>query len=115
MWNQTHDPLWAALTYSGAWLNLLNLIPVWMLDGGHAARALSKTQRLILLMASLGLWWALGENLFLVVAIGAGYQAFFAGDLPARPNSTTIVYFIAVLTALGVIMRLVPAQGFGPK
>jgi len=115
MWNQTHDSLWAALAYSGAWLNVLNLIPVWMLDGGHAARALSKTQRLILLMACLGLWWALGENLFLVVAMGAGYQAFFAGDLPARPNSTTIVYFIAVLTALGVIMRLVPAQGFGPK
>ena len=115
LWYQTRDSLWAALAYSGAWLNLLNLIPVWMLDGGHAARALSKTQRLILLMACLVLWWALGENLFLLVAIGAGYQAFFAGDLPARPSSATIVYFIAVLAALGVIMRAVPAQGFGPR
>ncbi|HYM77648.1 MAG TPA: site-2 protease family protein [Candidatus Dormibacteraeota bacterium] len=113
IWYQTHDPLWAALARSGAWLNILNLIPIWMLDGGHAALALSKVERIVLLTASLALWWALGENLFLLVAIGAGYQAFFAGHLPARPSHATTAYFIAVLTALGLIMRLLPGQGFG--
>src|SRR5205814_6564697 len=38
---QTGDRLWAALAFSGAGLNALNLIPVWMLDGGQAAFALS--------------------------------------------------------------------------
>jgi Zn-dependent protease len=113
IWYQTKDPLWAALARSGAWLNLLNLIPIWMLDGGHAALALSKMERAILLTASLALWLALGENLFFLVALGAGYQVFFAGDLPARPSRVTMIYFIAVLTALGVIMKLLPGQGFG--
>src|SRR5205807_9621247 len=37
---QTGDRLWAALAFSGAWLNVINLTPVWMLDGGQAAYAL---------------------------------------------------------------------------
>jgi Zn-dependent protease len=115
IWYQTKDPLWAALARSSAWLNVLNLIPVWMLDGGHAALALSKMERVILLTASLALWLLLGENLFFLVALGAGYQVFLAGDLPARPSRVTMVYFIAVLTALGVMMRMLPGQGFGTR
>ena len=115
LWWQTGNPLWAALARSGAWLNLLNLIPVWMLDGGHAALALSKMERMLLLTACLALWLLLGENMFFLVALGAGYQVFLAGDLPARPSRKTTVYFIAVLTALGVVMKLLPGQGFGPR
>jgi len=115
IWYQTQDPLWAALARSGAWLNLLNLIPIWMLDGGHAAMALSKMERAILLTACLALWLVLGENLFFLVALGAAYQVSFAGNLPPRPSRVTTIYFIAVLTALGVIMKLLPGQGFGTR
>jgi len=115
VWYQTHDPLWAALARAGAWLNLLNLIPVWMLDGGHAALALSKMERIILLTACLALWLVLGENMFFLVAIGAAYQAFFHAELPARPSRATIIYFIAVLTALGAILRLLPGKGLGTQ
>jgi len=113
IWARTGSPLWAALARSGAWLNLLNLIPVWMLDGGHAALALSKTQRFILLMAALAFWLFFNENLFFLVAIGAVYQAFFARDLPAQRNRTTIVYFVVLLAALGFVMSLLPDHGFG--
>jgi Zn-dependent protease len=113
LWVQTHDPLWAALARSGAWLNVLNLIPVWMLDGGHAALALNKMHRIILLMAALALWLLLGENLFFLVALGAAYQAFLAGDLPEHTTNSTIIYFVAVLTALGIVMKVLPGQGFG--
>jgi Zn-dependent protease len=113
LWWQTGSPLWSALARVGAVLNLLNLIPVWVLDGGQAALALSKTERVILLAACLGLWLALGENLFLLVALGAGYQAFFAGHFPAQPSRSTIVYYLAVVTALGVIIRFMPGQGLG--
>jgi Zn-dependent protease len=115
LWWQTHDPLWAALARSGAWLNLLNLIPVWMLDGGHAAIALSKMERIVVLTASLGLWLILSENVFFLIAAGAAYRAFFAKDLPPRPSPATAVYFVAVMTVLGVIMKLMPGQGFGPR
>jgi Zn-dependent protease len=113
LWWQTGDPLWAALARAGAVLNVLNLTPVWVLDGGQAALALSKTERIILLTACLALWLVLGQGVFFLVAAGAAYQVFFAGDLPARPSRVTTVYFIAVLTALGVMLRLMPGQGFG--
>ena len=113
LWWQTGNMLWAALARAGAFLNLLNLIPVWVLDGGQAAPALSKTERIWLLTTCLALWLLLHENMFFLVAIGAGYQVFFAGDLPAHPSRTTLVYFAMVLTGLGVLLRLLPGQGFG--
>jgi Zn-dependent protease len=111
LWSQTGNPLWAGLARAGAVLNLLNLIPVWVLDGGQAALALSKTERIVLLTACLALWLVLGENMFFLVALGFGYQVFFAGHLPARPSRATTVYFLAVLIALGVMIRMMPGQG----
>jgi hypothetical protein len=75
--------------------------------------ALSKTERMLLLTASLALWLVCKESVFFLVAIGAGYQAFFAGDLPTHPSRITTVYLVLVLTALGVVLRLMPGQGFG--
>src|SRR5260370_36114 len=63
LWWQTGNPLWAALARAGAVLHLLNLIPVWVLDGGQAALALSKTERIVLLTACLALWLGLGEHM----------------------------------------------------
>ncbi len=113
IWWQTGNPLWAALARVGAMLNVLNLIPVWVLDGGQAALALSKTERIALLVAGVALGLVLRQNIFFLVALGAGYRAFFAGDLPAHPSRVTTVYFVAVLTLLGVIIRLMPGQGLG--
>jgi len=110
---QTHDSYWLVLARVGAALNLLNLIPVWMLDGGHAAIALGKAERIALFAASVILWLLLRENILLPVAAGAAYRAFFASDLPPHPSRSTTIYFIAVLTALGVILRVLPGHGFG--
>jgi Zn-dependent protease len=113
IWYQTGNLIWGDLARVGAILNLLNLIPVWVLDGGQAVLALNKTERIVLMLACVVLGVALGQRLFLFVALGAGYRAFFAGDLPAHPSRATTVYFIAVLIALGVIIRLMPGQGLG--
>ena len=113
LWWQTGYPLWAALVRASAILNLLNLIPVWVLDGGQAVLALSKTERIILLTACLALWLVLGENMFFLVALGAGYQVFFAGHLPPHPSRSTTIYYLALLTALGVMLRLLPGTGLG--
>ncbi len=113
IWYQTGNPLWSSLARVGAILNLLNLIPVWVLDGGQAALALSKSERLVLMAACGVLGLALGQRLVLLVGLGAGYRAFFATDFPAHPSRATTVYFIAVLTALGVIIRLMPGHGLG--
>lgn len=115
LWWQTRDPYWLVLARVGAALNLLNLIPVWILDGGHAALALSKNERIALLVASLLLWAALREKMLLLVAAGAAYSAFFASDLPPYPSRRTTIYYVAVITALAAILRILPGHGFGSQ
>ena len=113
LWWQTGNTLWAALARSGAILNLLNMIPVWALDGGQAALALNKSERVALLIAALLLWLLLGQRLFLLIAMGAVYRAFFTKDLPPRPSRAIAIYYVGVMTALGVIVWLMPGQGLG--
>jgi Zn-dependent protease len=112
MWWQTHNAVWAALARSGAWLNILNLIPVWVLDGSQAASALNKVQRMLLLTACLGLWLFLGENVFFLVALGAGWR-LFTKDIPTNGSQQTLIYFVTVMALLGFLMHLMPGQGFG--
>jgi Zn-dependent protease len=113
LWWQTGNSLWAELARIGAILNLLNLIPVWVLDGGQAVLALSKNERIVLGVACVALGVGLGQNMFFLVALAAGYQAFFAGNLPVHSSRVTTIYYLAVLTGLGVIIRLMPGHGLG--
>jgi len=112
LWRQTGNPLWAALAHAGAWLNLLNLIPVWVLDGGSAMRALGKVQRVVVLAAALLLWHGTGENTFLLVAAGAVYR-LFTKDLPKDPSAKATLYFVLVLFLLGLLLYFVPQQKIG--
>jgi Zn-dependent protease len=113
VWWKTNDPVWAALARSSAWLNILNLIPVWMLDGGQAAIALGKNERLLLLTGTLALWLVFRENVLLLVALGAGFRAFVK-DTPPNPSRFILMYYVAVLAALSLLMRMLPGHGFGP-
>jgi Zn-dependent protease len=112
LWWKTGDGLWAALARAGAWLNVMNMIPVWVLDGGQAVLALGKMQRVILLTAGVLLWLALGESVFLLVAAGATYR-LFTKDLPETSSTPMTAYFIAVMILLGLLLRAVPGHGFG--
>lgn len=107
VWYETHNPLWAALARTGAWLNILNLAPVWVLDGGSAAYALNKFQRAVILIVSVALGYALGEGVFYLVAAGCLWR-LFTRDSAEEPSNEIAVYFLAVLTALGAVMWLVP-------
>ena len=112
LWWQTGDSLWVALARAGAFLNLLNLIPVWVLDGGQAVHALDKMERIVLLCGCLIFWFAMDQPLFLLVAVGAGYQAFFVKP-PTSGSRFATGYFLVVLGALGLMLYLLPSQGFG--
>jgi Zn-dependent protease len=114
VWARTGSDLWAALARSSAWINTINLTPVWMLDGGAAASVLSKASRWVLLTACLALWLIFRESVFFIVALGAGWR-LFTKDLPAEPSNMILSYFLAVLTGLGLVMWLMPGQGFGPR
>jgi len=110
IWWQTGNGIWAALARASAWLNVINLTPVWVLDGGNAARALSKGERLIVLAVAASLGWVLHEPIFFAVAAGAAWR-LFTKDIPPEPSPLTTAYFVAVLTCLGIIMWMMPGQG----
>jgi Zn-dependent protease len=112
MWVYTGSGLWAALARAGAWLNLLNLIPVWGLDGGHAFLALTKKHRVAILTVCIVVLVLLGESVFLLIALGATWR-LFTKDFPSEPSTITVSYFAAVVCALAVLMWMLPAQGFG--
>jgi len=110
VWTQTADPVWAALARAGAWLNIVNLVPVWVLDGGSAANALSREQRLILAVAALAMAVFLGEGLLYFVAAGAAYR-LFTHDFPPQPSLMITGYFLAVLGLLGMVLWMTPGYG----
>ncbi|HSM85178.1 MAG TPA: site-2 protease family protein [Candidatus Limnocylindrales bacterium] len=139
---KTRDPIWAALARSGAWLNVLNLVPVWVLDGAGGIMPLNAMEKTLVAMASAGLGYATHEPVFYFVAAGTLFNLI----LMRRPAQNTMIrlgidgpgeaaatgaaygppqeshyqgspvmaaYFVAVLTALGALLYLVPGHGMG--
>lgn len=143
LWYQTHDAIWGALARVGAWFNVLNLTPVWIFDGAQAARALRKTETALLLLVSAGLGYATKEPVFYIVgagtvwallkalmlrkpqpaiSLGLGQTLPLTASIPAPPDDPApprheshaiAAYFLAVLTALALILWWVPGYGNG--
>jgi Zn-dependent protease len=107
VWWQTGDGFWVGLASLTAMLNLLNLIPVWVLDGGQSIAALNKNERIALAVAAVLLAALFGQPLFLFVAAGAAYRVF-TKDIPASPSYGVAVYYLLLLVGLGFLMQLAP-------
>lgn len=107
MFAQTGAAFWIGLASLTALLNLLNLIPIWVLDGAQAIAALSKTERIILsaFAVLLAAWFE--QPFFLLVAAGAGYRVFDKNP-PSTPSNPVTVYYVVLLAALGYIIHLAP-------
>ena len=111
LWMQTGEKFWLGLATLSALLNVLNLIPVWVLDGGQAIAALNKAER-ITLSAMAVLFAALfSQPVFLLVAAGAAYRVF-SKDLPTEPSPGVTAYYVGVLAALGFLVELGPPAAF---
>jgi Zn-dependent protease len=108
----TRMPVFAALAHVGVWLNLINLIPVWMLDGGQAAHALSRVQRGLLLAACILFFALTDQKVFLLIAAGMVYR-LFTRDTPMEPSTRTMVFYVVLLLLLGALLRVIPMQPGG--
>lgn len=105
MFPLSHQRLWLALAHTGAWLNLLNLVPVWALDGGHAIAGVSKAGRAVLLGLAVLMFAATREGMFLVVAGGSAWQAF-GTQPPNEPSQRVTIHYGFLLCGLAVVMWL---------
>ncbi len=104
----TGDPLFSALAHVSGWLNVLNLIPVLGLDGAQATYALDKTQRWLVFATALIFFGLLQEWTFLFIALGMGWR-LYAGGYPDRPSTKTMVQYVLLLFALGLLIYRFPA------
>lgn len=109
IWLRTQQRLWVALASFSAFINLMNLIPVWRLDGAQAIAAVTRTGRICIALASLVLAAYLSQPLVLLVAGGAAYRAF-GKELPAEtsPGYGVTAYFIGLLAILTYLSTLAP-------
>jgi Zn-dependent protease len=128
---KTGDPIWLALARTAAWLNAANLIPIWVLDGAGAMMPLSLIERSIVMLVAGGVGYATHEGLFYFVAGGTLINIIFAawsqrhaalatphGAFQSQPPQDSpqgspmiAVYFIALITALGLVLYFVPNHG----
>jgi hypothetical protein len=49
---------------------------------------------------------------FFLAVLGAGWR-LFTKDLPSQGNRAITAYFIVLQFALGIVLRMMPEQGFG--
>jgi Zn-dependent protease len=109
LWLQTREGLWIGLASFSAFINLMNLIPVWTLDGGQAMVAINRPGRIGIAIVAVLFAAFFSQPLLLLVAGGAVYRAFektLAADMPAEYGVTA--YFIILVAALGYLSALAP-------
>jgi hypothetical protein len=82
---------------------LLNLIPVWILDGSQAAYALSRVQRFLLLTCLL-FAWITGDVALPFVGAELVYR-LFTKDLPGEPHANDGLLH-GLLFALGGLLKV---------
>jgi len=104
--------VWASLARASAWLNALNLIPVWALDGGQAVSVIGRDGRGLIAVIACVLWAFVGDGVFLLIAAAAVWRVF-TKDAIVRTNGAILLYFVGVLASLGLLMRWLPGAGFG--
>lgn len=81
LYSWTGAPVWAMVIYFGAFLNLLNLLPVSPLDGGRIVTVLSTKLWLLGLLIILPLIFYMGSPILILIF---SWDCFLGGDVLAR-------------------------------
>lgn len=108
----TGSHMWGAIAYFGAIMNLFNLIPIWQLDGSRGYHSLTHPQRITVLAVTVILWFTTSIQMFLLIALGAGYR-LFTKDAAKRPDQTGFFQYIALLLALAAVALFSNAYRIG--
>lgn len=104
---------WGAIARILGLFNLLNLTPVWQLDGAHGFRALTRRQRWIATGVT-ALAWIWSANMpLLVLPLFAGLAAF-GGTPAAEPDRRALIEYVVLVGALTALTLIqVPVNVLG--
>ena len=100
----TRSPVLKAIAHLSAYINLLNLIPIPVLDGGKAFGALANQQRLLCAVALGALYWFTREGFVGFIALAALFLAFESRPQATR-NTRILIEYIGIATLLGLIVQ----------
>ncbi len=113
----THLAIFLVLANVTAWLNVLNLIATFWLDGAKATFALSRMQRVMVAVTCV-IFFVLtsardafeygninNHYIFLLIAATMGWRCF-TNDAPDEPHTATLTYYIGLLLVLGMVLHL---------
>ena len=93
---------WAAIARVGAWINLLNLIPVWQLDGSRGFRALSRPQRWIVVLAAGGMYYLTREGLLILIVLLAALRSV-EPKAPVDDDPTVLSVYVLLIVVLATM------------
>jgi Zn-dependent protease len=93
-------------------INLFNLTPVWMLDGGRGLRALDRQQRVYWLGLAAVLWYVIGAGRFILLMLGAAYRILWKKDDAPAPDMGAFLEFVGLLVVFGTLLKLIPSPAF---
>jgi Zn-dependent protease len=102
--------VWFAVAKITAYLNLFNLTPIWIFDGGRAYRALDFRSRLYLLALIAVLWFFTDQPVFLIVLAGAAFRTLFQRDQSPEPDFGALGLFAGLLLLLAAMLTWLPGR-----
>jgi Zn-dependent protease len=92
LFNATHEPLFLLAAFLGFWLNLLNLIPAWQLDGAWILAPVSPWFQVIgLLLIGASVFFFHFASILLIIIAVLGIQTMMAGFRNAKDPYYTSV------------------------
>jgi Zn-dependent protease len=98
----TGSGLLRAIAHTGAFINLLNLVPVWQLDGSRGFGALGRIERLLLMVLVAVLLVHTGERGLWLILIPGAFKAF-STRVPPKPDIPVFLVFAGLLTGLTLL------------
>jgi Zn-dependent protease len=103
-----HDPLWLLIAFLGFGLNLINLLPIGMLDGGRISAAITKWMWVFGGAALVYKVWDQPNPLTIVILVLAAFQVYasivreqtdadFYDVTPMQRTAIAVLYFALVI------------------
>ena len=96
---------WFAVAHVTAVINLFNLTPVWQLDGSRGFHALTRQQRIALVVLTLAGFAVARNGFFLLVAL-VGVWRVFEKRITKTPDWNAFATFAALIAVVAAVVML---------